>query len=138
MSDTDWMILLSGPLAQRGPLLAALDREGVDVEQAHNPRGLPDTTDGSADPTVGWIAARHPSVDEVVDTASRAGWALRMHYPTPRCGACEGLTTIAGTPCLHCSGTGRTDKPTPTPEQVLRDELATMHRRLAALEAKGT
>ena len=105
---SDWMITLSGPLAQRSPLLASLDRAGVDVDQEHGPRGL-DTGQG-----VGWITARHTDVDEVVDIAQRSGWALRMHSPTPTCRVCAG-TGKGQTPdglrdCTNCAGVGRTEK----------------------------
>ena len=100
---SDWMLALSGPVAQRGPLLAALDRAGVDVEQEHGPRGL------ETDPTTGWITCRHPDVDAVATHAGNAGWSLRAHWPTPTCLACNG-TTSRELPCLNCAGTGRTEQ----------------------------
>lgn len=104
---SDWMITLSGPLAQKSPLLATLDRAGVDVDQEHGPRGL------DTEPGLGWIVARHTDVDEVTELAKSAGWALRMHSPTPTCQACGG-TGKGQTPdglrdCTNCSGVGRTE-----------------------------
>ena len=135
MSD-DWMVLLSGPLAQRAGLLATLAAAGVDVEQAHEPHGLPDEG-----PTVGWVCARHADVDKVVTHAARAGWSLRMHWPTPRCGVCAGVGKANGPAglgdCLHCGGVGRTSKPAPTPEQQLAERLAELQQRIDRLEGRA-
>lgn len=132
----DWMILLSGPVGRRAGLLAALSGAGVDVEQAHEPHGLPDE-----DATTGWVCARHGDVDEVVAHAARAGWSLRMHWPTPRCGVCAGAGKANGPDglgaCLHCSGVGRTSKPAPTPEQQLAATVADLQARLARLEGRA-
>lgn len=147
MSDaTDWTIVLSGPLAQRGPLLASLDRAGVSLSDSTHSRGLPDhaTVDDdhpASDPTVGWINARHADIDEAGSLAANAGWALRMHYPTPRCTVCLGGGQVNGdkglAACLHCEGTGRTEKPAPTPDEQLAAVIAQMRAEIAALKTKG-
>ncbi len=116
MPESDWTILLSGPVAQRGPLLATLDREGLDVSwQPTDPTyGLP------TDDTTGWVVTRHSDVDEVTGHAHHAGWVLRMHWPTPVCKACGGLGQVNGddglTTCEPCAGVGATHKPTHPPE----------------------
>jgi hypothetical protein len=134
MSDSDWTILLSGPLAQRGPLLAALDRAGADVSwqpPSHPSYGL------ETDDLTGWITVRHADVDAAVEHTQRAGWALRMHWPTPRCKVCTGLGKVNGPDglgsCLHCAGIGASHKPPPQPV----DPVAELLRRVAELEAKG-
>lgn len=133
MSDTDWMLTLSGPLARRAPLLASLARAGVDVEQDHGPHGLP-----AEDASVGWLHVRHHDVDAVAAEAQRAGWALRAHWPTPKCGVCGGIGKANGPAglgdCLHCAGTGRTPKRAPTAEERLQAEIAELHERIARLE----
>jgi hypothetical protein len=133
--------LLSGPLAQRGPLMASLERAGARLEPDQGSRGhahgLPDD-----DASQGWIAVRHADVDHVVSFASRAGWALRLHWNTPYCRVCEGSgkanhgTSGLGT-CLHCEGSGKTNRPPKSPEQQLREQLDDVTRRLAAIEGKG-
>lgn len=116
MSDAsqDWTVALSGPLATRAPLLAGLSNSGIGVDwpvEMHHGHGLPDTTDGEADPTVGWILARTPDLDVMADELGRAGWVVRMHWPTPRCGACQGHGQVNGEDCTHCDGIGRTPMP---------------------------
>ena len=134
MPDNDWTVLLSGPLAQRAPLLATLNRSGVTIgdNPASDSRGLPHD-----DPTVGWITARHEDVDHVAGLAQSAGWVLRAHWHTPKCVACAGHGRIADAACLNCAGTGRTEKRPPTPEQQLSATVADLQARLAALESKG-
>lgn len=132
----DWMILLSGPVGRRAGLLAALADAGADVEQAHEPHGLP-----AEDTTTGWVCARHGDVDGVVTHAARADWSLRMHWPTPRCGVCAGVGKANGPAglgdCLHCSGAGRTPKAVPSPEQQLAERLAEMQARIDRLEGRA-
>lgn len=140
VSDTDWTVVLSGPLAQRQVVLAALDRAGLRLEGADSHRGvfygLPDS-----DPSVGWVGARHRDVNEVVDVAKRAGWTLRLHWPTPDCRACGGTGRVNGptgiSSCLHCQGTGRTNKPLPSPEQAAADAIAALEARIADLEGRA-
>ena len=134
MPDNDWTVLLSGPLAQRAPLLATLNRSGISVGDGPqgDSRGLPND-----DPTQGWINCRHHDVNEVVELASSAGWVLRAHWHTPRCVACAGLGRIADAACLNCSGSGRTEKRPPTPEQELSRTVADLRNRIAQLEGKG-
>ena len=120
---------LSGPLAQRSPLLATLAREGVDVEQEHGPRGF------DTDVKEGWITARHGDINEVKAHAENAGWALRSHWPTPTCKACSGHSATNGVACGNCAGTGRTEK---RPEVVPMDKvIADLQARIAQLEGKG-
>lgn len=68
-------------------------------------------TIGKDDPTIGWILARHPNVNGFADEPTRAGWTLRMHWPTPRCGACNGHGRFNDQDCAHCQGRGRTPLP---------------------------
>ena len=132
----DLMILLSGPLATRAPLLAALANDGIDVDQTHEPHGLLDD-----EPGTGWICTRHGDLEHVRAHADRAGWSLRMHWNTPRCGACGGAGKANGPEghgaCLHCGGKGRTPKPAPSREDQLAATVADLQRRLAALESRG-
>lgn len=123
---SDWMLTLSGPVAQRATLLATLANSGVDVEHEHGPRGF------DTDPTVGWIVARHADVDVPTELAKLAGWSLRSHWPTPTCKACSGHSASNGIGCDNCGNTGRTEK-RPTPA----DPLAELRARIAALETRG-
>lgn len=66
---------------------------------------------GRQDPTIGWILARTPDLDALADELTRAEWALRMHWPTPRCLACDGLAQVDGEDCGHCEGRGKTPVP---------------------------
>lgn len=128
----DYMALLSGGLGQRATLLATLANAGIDVDQDHSTRGL-----DASDPTVGWIACRHADVDELAARAGEAGWALRAHWNTPECAACDGTSPATGVPCGNCASTGRTEKRPPTPEQQLAATIAELNARIAALETKG-
>ncbi len=81
VADTSaWLVLMSGPLAQRSGLAAQLATDGVEVLplQSKGPRswGLPDD-----DPTVGWLQARVEHPDHLLGTLERAGWQVRIHRP---------------------------------------------------------
>lgn len=127
MPDTDWMAQLSGPVARRASLLASLDRAGVDVDHAHEPRGF------DTDPTEGWVVARHHDVDELAARAAEHDYRLRAHWPTPTCIACGGHSARNGVACLNCGSTGRTEKRPPTQADV----IAELQARIARIEAKG-
>lgn len=137
----DWTVVLSGPLAQRPVVLSALERAGLTLEPSGNSRGyhygLPDD-----DPSVGWVAVRHEDVNDVVEHVARSGWQLRLHWPTPDCGACHGTghvnhgTSGLGS-CLHCGGKGATNKPVPSPEEQMEATVRALEARLAALEGKS-
>lgn len=136
MSDrSDWTCVLSGPVAQRGPLLSGLAQTGANIDEqpARNPsHGLP-----ADDPTVGWVTVRHPDIDTVAAHAAQAGWSLRSHWPTPPCRVCAGvgqtnIGTVGLGTCLHCAGTGRTNTPPPAGPSVA-DLLA----RIETLEARA-
>lgn len=134
----DLTVVLSGPLAQRAVVLSALTRAGMDPEPDQGIRGhsygLPDD-----DPTVGWVAVRCEDLNQAADLVRRSEWTLRLHWNTPDCRACGGAgkvnhgTAGLGT-CLHCEGKGRTNKPVPTPEQVMAETIADLQARLARLE----
>ena len=132
----DWTVVVSGPLAQKGPLLASLERAGVDISD--QPDRNPQYGLEAPDPQTGWVTCRTTGhVDQVVEHASRAGWGLRAHWPTPPCQACSGSgKDDRPLACTHCHGTGHTNRPAPTPEQLLRADLEQMRAELAALKAR--
>ena len=137
----DWTVVLSGPLAQKGPLLASLERAGVDVSE--QPDRNPQYGLEAPDDKTGWVTCRTTShVDTVVEHASRAGWVLRAHWPTPNCSAgCSkgSVTQPDGSGvgvCLHCGGSGYTNRPPKSAEQQLGEELAALRSRLAILEKR--
>ena len=130
---SDYTVVLSGPVAQKGPLLASLERAGVDLSEPQEHDSHWSRVYGNDDPPVGWVACRAADVDGVVEHAGRAGWQLRAHWITPDCGACGGT----GDGCRHCNGKRVTNRPAPTPEQLLRADLEQMRAELAALKARG-
>ena len=137
--ETDTTVVFSGPLAQRGVVMADFERTGAILEPAEaqrgEPYGLPDD-----DPSVGWVAARGP-LEELRAIAYRAGWALRLHWHTPNCRACEGTGRVNGpaglTTCEHCAGHGKTNRPVPTAEERLAAQVEALNARLATLEARS-
>jgi hypothetical protein len=102
----EWTVVLSGPLAQRAPLLASLKRAGVEVSdqpKSGGSHGLPND-----DRKVGWITGLTDDIETAVALAGNAGWSLLMHWPTPKCRGCNGLGKRASGPvCLQCKGAGR-------------------------------
>ena len=137
MDMSDYTVLLHGPLAQKAPLLASLERAGCDLSdgQEHDQHWNRAYGD-DPDPTVGWVRCRHSDVDHVVEVGSRAGWRLRAHWNTPDCGLCSGSgATPDQMVCRHCHGKGRTNRPAPTQEQLLRADLEQMRAEIAALKA---
>ena len=135
----DTTAVFSGPLAQRGVVLGDFERAGAVLEpslaQRGEPYGLPDT-----DPSVGWVAARG-SLEDLRAIASRAGWALRLHWRTPDCRACGGTGRVNGSsglvPCDHCEGLAKTNRPLPSAEERLAAQVEALNARLAALEARS-
>lgn len=136
----DLTFILSGPLAQRGAALAALEQAKVDLSEGQptNPgwHQFPDT-----DPTVGWVRCRHDDVEKVVEAVGHTEFRLRAHRHTPACKQCGGMGFRSGpnaamASCLLCDGKGFTNRQPKPAEQVLREQLDDMAARLAALEAK--
>lgn len=78
MSDT-YTVVLSGPLAQRSPVLRALQVAGITADPAD------ETAHGHdiSDPTVGWVTCRADHPDRAVEVVTPLGWGLRSHFPTP-------------------------------------------------------
>ena len=136
---SDWTVVLSGPLAQKTVVLAALDQAGGDLTEPQQPDAHWATVYGDTpDATVGWVTCRVQDVnnDAVSGAVGRAGWRLRAHWHTPTCGVCSGLGAANGDPCAHCGGRGVTNRPAPTVEQLLRADLEEMRVELAALKAR--
>ena len=143
MSDSsDYTVLLSGPLAQKSPLLASLERAGADLSDGQEHDGhWRHVYQDDEDPTVGWVRVRHHDVNEVVEHATRADWRHRASWNTPACGVCGGSghanhETGLGA-CLHCGGKGVTNKRPPSPEELLRAELDGLRAEIVALKARG-
>lgn len=140
MPESDYTLILSGPKTTRAPLLAGLQQAGFDLSEGQEPddraasRGLPTS------PETGWVKVRCPHPDTVAEHAKRAGWALRLHHPTPKCRACRGEgkanvgTSGLGT-CVLCGGKGFTNRKHPPAEEQLRAMVADLSARLAVLEA---
>ena len=145
---SDYTVVLSGPVAQKGPLLASLERAGVDLSEPQEHDSHWSRLYGNTDSTVGWVTCRHSDVDEIArpanpktddpgGIATRAGWVLRAHWNTPTCGACGGTGGDTTATCRHCNGKRVTNRSAPTPEQLLRADLEQMRAELAALKARG-
>lgn len=142
----DWTIVLSGPVSGREAMTAALGRTGV-LDGPHHNHGLPahavpDDDHPADDPTIGFLVARTPNIDAVVGGVVKTrGWVLRAHWPTPRCGVCDGKGQVNGPAdiglleCVHCDGVGRTNTPAPTAEERMAAIIDDLQRRLAAVEA---
>lgn len=129
-------MVLSGPAAQRGPLLAALRRVGANLSDGqpvgNRSYGLP------ADLYDDWVTVRHRHLDPVLEQAGRVGWRLRLHWQTPLCGYCAGngqvTVGVDGLgPCRHCGGCGRTNRPAPAGADLLKAELEALRSEVAAL-----
>ena len=118
-------VSLSGPVEEQGPLLQRLERAGVDVSEqpdTHPSWGLP-TVKGER-----WITCLVDNLEVVEKAVARAPrWQVRQHWATPACRACGGQPSVAT--CLHCKGTGRTNRPAP-----VVDPLAALEARIAQLE----
>lgn len=118
----DWTLVLCGPLAQQKPLQSALKRAGANLSegQPKDPHmGFP------TDPTEGWLHVRVSKLNEAVEHVQRAGWSVRLHWPTPDCQYCRGqgahATATQGTAgCLNCAGTGRSNKGPDFKREVVR------------------
>lgn len=136
---SDLTVILCGPLAQRGPLMASLQRCGARLEPNQGSRGHHHGfTDLRDDPALGSVAVRTADLGHVVEEAKRCGWSLRLHHETPSCQACRGTghvnhgTSGLGT-CLHCEGTGKSNQPAPDP---LRAELDALRAEIEALKGR--
>lgn len=125
--------VLSGPVGRRSSLLLVLEKAGCDLSEQpeFNPsHGLPD------DPETGWITVLADDLAPIEKALARSGgWALRLHWNTPDCRACDGHGKgVGGLVCLHCAGRGTTNKPyrPPDPLDEMRARLDTLERQLAA------
>lgn len=130
-------VVLAGPAATRGPLCQALERAGWRI--------LDWRRQPWEDPALSWVAATGDSLDDVARPAQpdgsdsggiavRHGWALRRHWATPACRVCAGQGhDPSGAVCLHCAGSGRTNRRPPSPEELLDERFAELERRIEAL-----
>lgn len=139
MAD-DYTLILSGPKTTRAPLLAGLERAGFDLSEGQDPDGRAASRGLPTSPEVGWVKVRAPHPDSVAEHAKRAGWALSLHHPTPKCRACRGEGKAnSGTAglgaCLNCGGKGFTNRKPPSAEEQLRATVQDLQARLARLEA---
>ena len=76
-------IILSGPGAFESQARRALDEAGLSAHEVTVSHGLPDKTDGSSDPTVGFISLEGDDIDAANAAVSSLGWGLRAHYHAP-------------------------------------------------------
>ena len=101
--NPDVTIVLSGPKQRQPQLLKTLESEGVHLAEPSS-HGLPD--DGS----FAWITALAEDVDHVAGIAEKAGWNLRLHWSTPKCGKCVGSGQHNGDDCDECNGHGLSNR----------------------------
>lgn len=132
--------MLSGPKAQQAPVLASLNRTGVNLSEGQPEKDPSYGCEGDQpEPTVGWVTCRHADVDQVAATAARHRWVLRLHWPTPSCRVCPGTGLANGEAglqtCGHCDGTGRTNRTPPDSTGLLLATIDDLKARLAKLEA---
>ena len=114
--------------------MAALERAGADLSEGQPDRNPSHGLDPEG-PEVGWVTVRGADIDQLVEVAARAGWALRSHWPTPACPVCvDGRANMPdgsglGT-CLHCAGKGFTNRAPKSREQQLEERVAALEARL--------
>lgn len=127
----DWTIVLSGPLNARPPLLKALERAAAGMQDMPPDDEPPSHGLAAGEPTVGWVTVLHADIDQIADLAKKHRWALRMHWPTPKCKVCSGHAVRNGKPCPYCLGVGKTNRKPVAPEPV---DVHALVARLAELE----
>jgi hypothetical protein len=129
--------VLSGPVAGRSPLLAQLQRAGMNVNEQPDTgisHGLPTDAD------TGWVTVVATDLVAVEQSLARSGgWSLRLHWLTPDCLACGGHGKgEGGSTCLHCLGAGKTNRrwepPNPMDEiRKLREQVDNLSKRAAQI-----
>lgn len=77
----DAAVTISGPSTARAQVRKLLKGAGFEEADEENPTGLPDTTEGSKDASIGFITVYSQDVDAVHERVANTGWVIRGHWP---------------------------------------------------------
>lgn len=74
------MITLSGPLTTRAQARKTLQQSGFEPIDQDNPTGLPDTTTGDKDESIGFLTVIGDDLDHAGEILEPMKWVIRGHH----------------------------------------------------------